>query len=365
MPRNDFDKMMDNPGIEGEISESFPDGFRQEGLLSGRVPKELQIQTATAFAPIDPDSGRGKQNERAKPATAWTSPDRIVLNEEPPRRYYEPQLSFTIQLKDKDGLVNLDIDYIPDINGHLDQDRCRWSMVPEKRADKKLFDLNYVNVDADTAWNFELTASHAVGEDRLPLLNRFLHQDYFRVKADRKLRLDPNNADLLLALKPLPGLTVMSVHQRKIWKYSILPGEQYRLELACVQPFRAGAVEWSTLRIPLTKKESYWTTHITSGHWSEKLSADGDLGIARSAEWTVTSQDLFPPSNTDADGFAELVTRVDRLAVALKDCIVRPDAAAVAAQPIAPTPSQPAAKAPSQSPAKPPAKTPKKPLPKR
>lgn len=130
IPRDRFDQMLRDPTMKGQVTEKFPKKLPMQSLEQGKKPPEpLDMVPMNSYKQFEFDDLEWEDGKRYENA-------------------YEPVISATLIIKDKDEVLRLDVEYDTDSYANMERTSTRWSRVStEDGALQKLLDVNMIDVD--------------------------------------------------------------------------------------------------------------------------------------------------------------------------------------------------------------------------
>jgi len=172
----------------------------------------------------------------------------------------------------------------------------------------------------ELAWNLEINASHTIADERMPALIK--RAESISIIGDRNIIRDSRFSRLLFEVKRHPDYKLITITQRKIWRYRIQRSD-YISEISQVGEFQVRDPD-SVLELEYNLQEPYWALHVTSDVWARCLDENGTLAMGEGATWRADASVFFPPpmceaGRADYDGFNELVDRVEKLGFAWRE----------------------------------------------
>lgn len=185
--------------------------------------------------------------------------------------------------------------------------RRQWTRLDRKSGTvTALVDVSLIDLDSGSAWQFDLAASQAVDDSRLPSdLQRF---------AD-SIRLDIAAARQGHAEKPfvkyLPYAPLVSLQQRISYRYGLIKSD-YTVELS---HFQDRVFKRTSANLPTSViYESRWSLEVYHNLWDTWFAGNAHLAVGAKADWE--DHGWFPADDAwesaeGEDGFAQLVEKLD------------------------------------------------------
>lgn len=193
-------------------------------------------------------------------------------------------------------------------SSELEELRRQWTRLDRKTGTANaLVDISLIDLENGSAWQFDLAASQAIENCRLPSdLQRF---------AD-SVRLDITTARQGHAEKPfvkyLPYTPLKSLQQRISYRYGLVNSD-YTVELTNYQD---RIFKRTTTDLPNSViYESRWSLEVYHNLWDTWFARNAHLAVGSKADWEdaawFPADDVWGPGVGEDDGFAQLVEKLE------------------------------------------------------
>ena len=178
----------------------------------------------------------------------------------------------------------------------------KWTRLErDSEAAAPILDISLSDLNTGLAWRFELSASHAVEESRLPArLVDFAHG--VRINAKEAQKANPQESFIIH--KPYAG-HLKSIEQRISYRYG-LAASDYTLELTRFQtrvypPRRSLALPPGEPKV----YEPRWGLSVYRGEWDTEFTKNERLPIGERADWEHDLETWFPEDITSTSPVGE------------------------------------------------------------
>lgn len=197
-------------------------------------------------------------------------------------------------------------------------ENSKWSRL-ERDTDRAtgLLDMSSIDLHTGSAWQFEITASRAIEESKLPQNLR----DFVA-----RVSIDPTQATKQSTDKPFvrynPFIKLRSLRQEISYRYNI-QNSDYTLELRRFQDRSFSAADLTMAKPDVSVYEPRWGLNVLRTDWDTCFSKNECLSIGKAANWNDGFDEWFPSDigpnvELGGDGFGQLLEKLQRIGKAVR-----------------------------------------------
>lgn len=228
----------------------------------------------------------------------------------------KPVYTAILTFGEKAGDLQLEVSWHPVDDGGqviLEQASKRWSRLDRGATTaSSLVDINLLNLESGTAWQFDMTASQVVEENRLPPELQRLTDT---------IRIDDFAAQQQRTDKPFvrwnTNASVKQLQQRTTYQFGIANSDFY-MELSRFQDRVFAPRSRMAGDADCQVYEPRWSLEVFHNTWDKLLARNEHITVGQAADWEDDVKTWFPEDDIPGDfeqvkgekGFEQLVAKL-------------------------------------------------------